>query len=225
MDAQFQKNIWNDYFKKNKITDNFLKSRYEYLFKKLKNLKSTGRLLEIGYGNGYLLNLAKNYEVYGTDICTTNNNQNFVIFNSDITKKINWESNYFDLIVASEVLEHIDKKKIPQSLIEIKRVLKKGGFFIGTVPLNEELSSEMVLCPYCNKTFHKWGHEDSYSIDKLYKLFLQYGFEIIEIKPVFIFSKYNGLWKNKRLIYAYLNYYFFRNNLNSGNIYFCIKKK
>lgn len=38
MDAQFQKNIWNDYFKKNKITDNFLKSRYEYLFKKLKKL-------------------------------------------------------------------------------------------------------------------------------------------------------------------------------------------
>lgn len=226
MNSKFQKKIWDDHFANYKLTDNFLKSRYDYLLNYCKRIKKTGKLLEIGYGNGYFLYSAKNknYDVYGTDICTKNKLTSITTFNSDITKKINWGSNFFDLIVASEVLEHIPQSKIIATLTEIKRVLKKDGCFVGTVPLNEKLDASIVCCPYCDNKFHKWGHENTYSIDKLSLLFLQNGFEIVKIKPLFITSKYDNLWVNKKAFAVKLSYFLTKDNLNCGNIFFCVRK-
>jgi 2-polyprenyl-3-methyl-5-hydroxy-6-metoxy-1,4-benzoquinol methylase len=53
------------------------------------------------------------------------------------------KANAFDYTIAMEVLEHIPPSSIFQALHEIHRVLKPGGYFICSVPLNEGLE-EMI---------------------------------------------------------------------------------
>jgi len=50
-------------------------------------------------------------------------------------KNLQFESNYFDLVITEDVLEHIDG--INFALTEINRILKPGGQHIFTVPLHE----------------------------------------------------------------------------------------
>lgn len=48
-----------------------------------------------------------------------------------------YESDFFDVILMSEVLEHLDDDILSGTIQEHHRVLKKGGRFIGTVPFNK----------------------------------------------------------------------------------------
>jgi SAM-dependent methyltransferase len=68
-----------------------------------------------------------------------------------------------DVVVASEVLEHLDEPTREGGLREIRRVLRPGGWFLGTVPADEDLSQNEVRCPCCGERFHRWGHQESFS--------------------------------------------------------------
>ncbi len=65
-------------------------------------------------------------------------------------------------LVASEVLEHIPPEAFASSLAEVRRVLAPGGLFIGTVPNDERLEDNLVVCPHCTEQFHRWGHQQSF---------------------------------------------------------------
>lgn len=52
---------------------------------------------------------------------------------------IDSKNNTFDYAIAMEVLEHIPPRSIFQALHEVYRILKPGGYFICSVPLNEGL--------------------------------------------------------------------------------------
>ena len=68
----------------------------------------------------------------------------------------------FDVVVASEVLEHIEPGTRTEVLAEIARVLVPGGWFVGSVPYREVLADGEVICPDCGKVFHRWGHVSSF---------------------------------------------------------------
>ena len=70
----------------------------------------------------------------------------------------------FDFVIASEVLEHLTDEERHQGIREISRVLKPGGWFIGTVPYRENLSANEVVCPKCGEIFHRWGHKKSFDL-------------------------------------------------------------
>jgi SAM-dependent methyltransferase len=80
---------------------------------------------------------------------------------------IPFASGSFDVVVLSEVLEHIPTEKLQGSLHEIRRVLRPQGRLIGTVPANEDLSENTIFCPHCQATFHRWGHVTSFSDTRL----------------------------------------------------------
>jgi len=101
------------------------------------------RILDIGCGRGFYLNAVTAFsfikEIYGIDI-----QKEYVAQAKKITRdnrvnvqvasiyKLPFPSDFFDLIICSEVFEHLaDEKK---GLSEIKRVLKSGGSVIVTVP-------------------------------------------------------------------------------------------
>src|SRR6266487_1950128 len=48
-------------------------------------------------------------------------------------------SDYFDYAIALEVLQLIQPRNTFQALNEVKRVVKPGGYFIVSVPVNEDL--------------------------------------------------------------------------------------
>ncbi|MFM9912808.1 MAG: class I SAM-dependent methyltransferase [Methylophilaceae bacterium] len=73
----------------------------------------------------------------------------------------------FDIVFASEVLEHLSDEQLASGIQEIQRVLKPGGLFIGTTPFEEDLKVSIVVCPHCGDIFHRWGHLQSFSSSQL----------------------------------------------------------
>ena len=97
------------------------------------------KILEIGCSGGPLLNLllSQGYaHVAGIDnskeairLCKERGFKNVFFMNG---AKPNFESEEFDLIITSDVLEHI--KDDSKAVKEWKKILKKGGFIICFVP-------------------------------------------------------------------------------------------
>ncbi|MCY7389440.1 MAG: class I SAM-dependent methyltransferase, partial [Burkholderiales bacterium] len=82
----------------------------------------------------------------------------------------------FDAVVMSEVLEHLTEEVLSSTLVEVRRVLKPQGYFLGTVPANENLLDNRAVCPDCGKSFHRWGHLQSFSVERLRDLMSANGF-------------------------------------------------
>lgn len=85
----------------------------------------------------------------------------------------------FDVVIMSEVLEHLSDDVLASTLDEVRRVLKVGGRFIGTVPANEVLQDNQAICPHCGEAFHRWGHVQSFSSRRLEQLLSAHGFSIV----------------------------------------------
>jgi SAM-dependent methyltransferase len=76
-------------------------------------------------------------------------------------------SESLDFVVASEVLEHLADDERLAGLAEIARVLRGGGWFLGTVPYREILADQETVCPCCGAVFHRWGHQQSFDEARL----------------------------------------------------------
>lgn len=176
--------------------------RLEFLAKEIFKIKNIKEILEIGFGDGYLLELLskeKNFKLYGIDISEKNVEKT----KEELMKKgisinlkfgsidqIPFGDKQFDLVVASEVLEHLDEKTSKKGLLEIKRVLKHNGIFMGTVPANENLQDNFCFCPKCGNVFHRWGHKQSFTNPRLLNLFKEAGFEVLTIKMLTFFGEH-----------------------------------
>jgi len=87
---------------------------------------SKHRLLDIGCGNGWLIDTVKPEEGYDCDVVRHHdlpNERNYQY--ADIKQHLPYETNFFDITVASLVLLWLDK--IDQAVSEIYRVTKPKG--------------------------------------------------------------------------------------------------
>jgi SAM-dependent methyltransferase len=75
-----------------------------------------------------------------------------------------FETNTFDAVVVSEVLEHIADDDRGSVIAELRRVLRRDGVLVGTVPYRETLADQVTVCPECGNTFHRWGHVGSFDV-------------------------------------------------------------
>lgn len=78
--------------------------------------------------------------------------------------KLPYADGSLDAVIASEVMEHLSDEESREALREVARVLRPGGYFIGTVPHAEVLADNVVVCPDCTHRFHRWGHQRSLSL-------------------------------------------------------------
>ncbi|HUP71183.1 MAG TPA: class I SAM-dependent methyltransferase [Acidimicrobiales bacterium] len=72
-----------------------------------------------------------------------------------------------DVVVASEVLEHLPDDDLVGAVEEAARVLVPGGRLLVTVPAREDLVAHVVVCPDCGSRFHRWGHLQSFDAARL----------------------------------------------------------
>jgi len=102
----------------------------ERLYKIIIKMIQEGNLLDVGCGDGNFAKIInKNVEYYGIDIKKNSNG----VKECDITKdRFPFKNNFFDTVIMLEVLEHIPD--YTNCFLEIKRVLKKDGVFICSVP-------------------------------------------------------------------------------------------
>ncbi len=86
-----------------------------------------------------------------------------------------------DICFLVEVVEHLDNQQLDSTLVEIYRVLKKGGVLIVTTPNNENLDKSKLLCPECGCTYHKYQHLRSWNVKTLTIKFKEYLFRDIDV--------------------------------------------
>jgi 2-polyprenyl-3-methyl-5-hydroxy-6-metoxy-1,4-benzoquinol methylase len=86
----------------------------------------------------------------------------------------------FDRIVAVELVEHLDDDQLRLFFERVGCLLAPAGMLVVTAPNAERLDRKMVLCPNCNRTFHRWQHVRSVTPGSLARLAAQHGFHVRE---------------------------------------------
>lgn len=91
---------------------------------------------------------------------------------------------FFDLIISTEVVEHLTDNELDAMLKESYRLLKRGGFIFITTPNQEERAFNTTMCPDCGGVFHRWQHLRSWSATSLSRTVEGYGFQTRLAKPI-----------------------------------------
>ncbi|MDF1498143.1 MAG: class I SAM-dependent methyltransferase [Patescibacteria group bacterium] len=145
-------------------------------FKKILKLldpKKNDIILDVGCNKGSLVKALRDFsnEIYGCDI------NREAIINSDIDglkvisiEKIDYNDNFFDKIVSSHVIEHIEDLK--KTIKEIERVLKPNGICIFIYPFEIFRGSNNIIesiFVYRNPLHSRKLHVNKLNPDKLQK--------------------------------------------------------
>lgn len=130
---------------------------------------TTGRLLDVGCGQGEFLSAAqqKGFDVYGIDIAPRN--INFIKTHRNIESVVcgKIEDNIdtlgkFDVVTLFEVLEHVES---PATLLaSIKKLLKPGGYFIMSTPNRKRFGGATESWDFPPNHLFRW---DASSLSKL----------------------------------------------------------
>jgi SAM-dependent methyltransferase len=170
-----------------KFASDFLhgsKLREVYQFKK------TGRILDVGCGDGGLLFAFKErgWKTFGADTSEKAcrralNTLGGNVYNCSL-KTCSFPSKYFDVVFLNHVIEHMPNPI--EELIEISRILKDDGIFFLSTPNIDSYQFEV--------TKDKWLHLDIprhlifYSPCNISLLLRRVGFEVVKIRfPLFDF--------------------------------------
>jgi len=151
-----EKDFEYSYFN-NKLTSNYQsyqsKNIYPAFFqfsKSISKLININRVLDIGCAKGYLVLAFKkiNIDAYGVDISDYAIKHSPKLIKKNLIKinvekqKLPFPNNYFDLVISTEVIEHISSHHF--LLNEIKRVLKPNGRIFFTTP-SHNLKNKMGI--------------------------------------------------------------------------------
>ncbi len=119
--------------------------------------------------------------------------------------KLAFNNNIFDKVVAYEMLHHL--ANIDDALSEMFNILKEGGYIFTLEPY--------AYNPYRRlseiRDYFKGTIEKSFSVRKLTKLFINAGFEIIELKKITIptstkkIQSSNMIRKYFKILYSYFS--------------------
>ncbi|GAB6175483.1 hypothetical protein JCM16814_03740 [Desulfobaculum senezii] len=137
-----------------------------------RNLPATPVMLNIGIGNAYIERAAaqRGWTMKALDISPE------AVAALDIPgveahcgsiTDMPFASASLDAVFCSEVLEHLGDADLAAAITELARVLKPEGLLLGTVPHEENLADSIVVCPDCGVRFHRWGHQQSFTVQRL----------------------------------------------------------
>jgi SAM-dependent methyltransferase len=134
-----------------------------------------GRVLDVGAGSGALISMLPGS--IGLDLVSKH--RRMVL--GDIAQ-LPFKNEVFHTIFATALLEHLDDVTLEGGIREVTRVLSRNGKVILTVPHNEELRQNMVLCPGCGARFHRYGHVRVFERGSIRSVLEDVGLKILEIR-------------------------------------------
>jgi SAM-dependent methyltransferase len=204
--------------------------RLEFL---VKQLRRGERALNIGVGSGELETLAQRK---GVDIWALDPSERAI---AQLRHRLSlgdraqaaygqdapFPSNHFDVVIMSEVLEHLEPEIRASTLGQVYRMLKPGGRLIGTVPARERLEVLEVVCPNCSHHFHRWGHQSSFTVESMGAV-LGERFALDTIHERF-FNEWDSAGWGRRaagLLKKFLSWRGLGPYGVARNIYFCVRK-
>ncbi len=182
-----------DYYKE--WIENQIKQRIPMWKRRLKELlkyKKAGRLLDVGFGSGTFLKLAREqgFDVFGNEISDYACHYAKNVLGIDVIKGKLEEARLppenFDLVTVWHCLEHLPDPKA--ALKEIHRILKQDGVLVVAVPnLHNYITrvlyvlakrKKLKLFSIKAKELHLWH----FSLHTLAQLLEEAGFKIIRVK-------------------------------------------
>ncbi len=126
-------------------------------------------VLDAGCGNGAITNnFPDKYNVVGVDSSSEALKyveKQKILCSAD---RIPVLERSFDMVFSSELLEHLPSDILNGTINEFKRIAKKYIYL--SVPNNEQIEFNFILCPACHKVFHAYGHLNSFAIGDLKNL-------------------------------------------------------
>jgi ubiquinone/menaquinone biosynthesis C-methylase UbiE len=167
----------------------------------LKNigLENNNNILDIGFGNGYMVNILFRQniliKIYGIDISEDMfnialsknkqyvNNGSLKLFVEDISKT-SFENNLFDKIYTINTVYFWNN--LEKCFSEIKRILKPDGIFMNLIYTKEHLDKIIIS---------KYGF-NKYSVEEMEKITKDNGMEIIKILEIIKNKSYCIISKN-----------------------------
>jgi len=164
---------------------------HNFWIRYLKKIKSKGKLLDIGCGEGFFLYWAEKYwEIYGVDISEYAiskakkrlKSSNLTVY--DINDGLDfYKDSYFDIITVFDVLAHLEN---PDFLLsEISRIIKNEGILIISTPNLSSISIGWKKENWCG--FRDKTHKPLLSNEEWFHLIRKKQFNIIK-------CFYGGLW-------------------------------
>ncbi|MDO8538453.1 MAG: methyltransferase domain-containing protein [archaeon] len=135
-------------------------------------LKSVnGKILDVGYEHGSLHEKIKEKfeekNIYGIDIIVNNPSSHY---KKGTAEEIPFEKNFFDSVVAGELIEHLKKPELFAK--ESNRILKKNGVLILTTPNRKSFVNRVT------KSYFTPIHFSLFTKEELQKLLQENGFQI-----------------------------------------------
>lgn len=193
-----------NYYNQGKVWSRYQNSREVNRAKRIIKLipDDAKTVLDIGCGNGIVTNMIKKPIVVGLDFARTPLsyiNVNAIQASIDALPLKNLK---FNLVIMTEVLEHLDDKTYPKAIQEIKNL--SPDYFLITVPYKEPIDDGLGKCVFCGNLFNLSYHFRVFNDDWFKKEFKEYDLEKIEYCDNFIPPNdlINKL-RHKSDIYAY----------------------
>jgi 2-polyprenyl-3-methyl-5-hydroxy-6-metoxy-1,4-benzoquinol methylase len=157
--------------------------RYHEILDSFEPYRKNGRLLDVGCGIGYFLEVAKTrgWDVYGTEftdeaveIC----DKKGINIHKGVLSIDNYEPDFFDVITSFEVIEHINNPR--EELRNFNTLLRKGGLVYITTPNFNSLLRYRLKSDYNVIVYPE--HLSYYSPNTLTKVFHLSGFKKLKVQ-------------------------------------------
>lgn len=169
---EYDKNYFENGFYKEKPESQRNRNRLRELIRH----KKSGKLLEVGSGEGNFLHEAQNqFDIEGIEFSEYATNNARIILGDKVSRgniqNVNLQSAYYDVIVVFNLLEHLRE---PMKIInKLSDALKEDGILIGSVPNNFGIIGGLVTA--LSNIFDK-THCSTYSPNIWYEYFTEVGF-------------------------------------------------
>jgi len=160
-----------------------VKNKIKYIMNSIDFDLNKKRILEIGYGGGFLINefIKNNYYIEGIDICNKNKKLEQLgikLYEGEITNKNFKPIKKYDIIIMLDVVEHI--ADLNSYFRKINLILKKNGYLIITTPNLNSLNYSLL------GKFWNWlsppGHLNYFSKKSINILFKNNNFDLTTFK-------------------------------------------
>jgi len=146
-------------FKGERIFPGFLRLIRPYV-------RASQRILDVGAGNGHMIRELKTRfpgrEFAGIDIEPMGDD----VLAMDI-RQLEFADGHFDLVICTDVLEHLPDDVLNPGLREVARVSRPGGHQVINTPNDEIFERSLCRCPECGKVFRRVGHIQTFTVAEL----------------------------------------------------------
>lgn len=124
-------------------------------------------VLDVGCGDGRLTNriAARVERVVGVDIAAEALRHVAVETHEAPVTGLPFPDRAFELVVCTEVFEHLDDEELARAVRELARVAARSVLI--SVPFEESLENAMGRCAACGHVFHVFRHLQRFDADRL----------------------------------------------------------